>query len=51
VSLEEGFEAMAKERDQLLTHIALMYEFTYWEWKEWKEWKVTSSLRYTYITL
>jgi hypothetical protein len=29
VSLEEGFEAMAKERDQLLTHIALMYEFTY----------------------
>jgi len=29
VSLEEGFEAMAKERDQLLTDIALMYEFTY----------------------
>ncbi|PTD08455.1 hypothetical protein HYE67_005151 [Fusarium culmorum] len=29
VSLEEGFEAMAKERDQLLTHIDLMYEFTY----------------------
>jgi hypothetical protein len=29
VSLEEGFEAMAKERDQLLTHIALMYKFTY----------------------
>jgi hypothetical protein len=45
VSLEEGFEAMAKERDQLLTDIALMYEFTYWEWK------VTSSLIDTYITL
>ncbi|KAM0347265.1 hypothetical protein ACHAP4_011421 [Fusarium culmorum] len=29
VSLEEGFKAMVKERDQLLTHIALMYEVTY----------------------
>ncbi|WJG35675.1 uncharacterized protein FOBCDRAFT_227362 [Fusarium oxysporum Fo47] len=28
VSLEEGFEAMAKERDQLLRNIALMYEFS-----------------------
>ncbi|EXA28641.1 hypothetical protein BFJ63_vAg17470 [Fusarium oxysporum f. sp. narcissi] len=31
VALEEGFEAMAKERDQLLRGIALMHEFPHQE--------------------
>lgn len=31
MSLEEGFEAMAKERDQLLRDIGLMHEFAYQE--------------------
>jgi hypothetical protein len=31
VSLEEGFEAMAKERDQLLRDIAILYEFPHQE--------------------
>lgn len=45
ISLEEGFEVMAKERDQLHADVALIDEFTYWDWR------VSSWLRDTYIAL
>lgn len=45
ISLEEGFEVMAKERDQLQADVALIDEFTHWDWR------VSSWLRDTYIAL